>query len=399
MNGSLEAVRVSNHVYWVGAIDWNVRDFHGYSTRRGSTYNAYLVVGDRIALVDTVKRPFLGEMLARVSSVLPPDRIDYVVCNHAEMDHSGSLPEVLAAVGPEQALASKAGVSALQEHFHLDRALAAVSDLGTLDLSGVTLTFVEARMLHWPDSMLTYVAEDKLLLSNDAFGMHLASGERFADQIPEHLLEEEARRYFANILTPFTPLILKLLERVKGLGIPIDTIAPSHGPVWRNPGWIVERYARWSAGEATGKAVVVYDTMWGSTEKLALAIAEGLIAEGVPTKVMSLKANDRSDVVAELMGASAVAIGSPTLNNNVFPTVADLLVYLKGLRPRKLVGAAFGSYGWSGEAPKQIAEALGEMKVEVVGEPLTSKYVPEREALARGVAFGREIAAAVKQKA
>ncbi len=214
-------------------------------------------------------------------------------------------------------------------------------------------------MLHWPDSMATYVAADKVLLSNDAFGMHLASGERFADQIPEHILEEEAGKYFANILTPFTPLILKLLERVKGLGIEIDTIAPSHGPVWRNPGWIMDRYARWASGEAGDKIVVVYDTMWGSTEKLALAIAQGLISEGVPTKVMSLRANDRSQVVAELLGAGAVVIGSPTLNNNLFPTVADLLVYLKGLKLKNLLAAAFGSYGWSGEAPKQIAETLG----------------------------------------
>jgi flavorubredoxin len=398
MSDGFEAVQVSEHVFWVGAIDWNIRDFHGYSTLRGSTYNAYLVRGEKLALVDTVKRAFAPEMLARIRSVVGAARIDSLILNHAEVDHSGSLPEAIAALQPEQVFASKVGVGALQDHFHLAREITGVADGSTLDLGGVTLTFLDAKMLHWPESMFTYVAEDKTLLPNDAFGMHLASGERFADQLPESVLEEEAGKYFANILTPFTPLILKQLERVKALGVPIDTIAPSHGPVWRKPGWIVERYARWSVGEATDRVVVVYDTMWGSTEKMALGIAQGLISEGVPVQVMSLKANDRSQVVAQLLGAGAVVVGSPTLNNNVFPTIADLLVYMRGLRPKKVLGAAFGSYGWSGEAHKQIAEALTGMKLELVGEPLGMKYVPDAAKVEQCIAFGRQIAAAVRGK-
>ena len=386
------AVRVSEHVYWVGAVDWGIRDFHGYATQRGSTYNAYLVIGEKTALVDTVKAPFVGEMLARISSVLPPEQVDYLVSNHAEMDHSGGLPEALAVIQPERVFASTHGVSALRDHFHLDQEIGPVKDLESLDLGGVTLTFVEMRMLHWPDSMATYVAEDKALLSNDAFGMHLASSERFADELPEWLLEYEARKYYANILMPISPLIAKALERVTGLGIAIDAIAPSHGPIWREPAQIISRYAAWAAGARVRNAVIVYDTMWGSTAKMALAIAQGLSEGGVSVKVMPLKSSHRSDVTLEVLDAAALIVGSPTLNNQLFPTVADVLTYLKGLKPRNLIGAAFGSHGWSGEAAKHAAEALASMKVELVGDPVNVRYVPDDEALCRCLELGREVA-------
>jgi flavorubredoxin len=392
-----QAIKISDHVYWVGAIDWAIRDFHGYATRRGSTYNAYLVVGEKIALVDTVKRPFVPELLARVASVVDPGRIDWVIANHAEMDHSGGLPEAVRVIQPEKVLASTNGVSALCSHFDCGHEITPVKDGESLRLGELTLHFVEARMLHWPDSMATYLAEDQVLLSNDAFGMHLASSERFADQLPAGVLDEEAARYYANILMPLSPLVAKMLEKVRQLGIEIRTIAPSHGPVWRDPGRIVSHYASWSAGERAEKVVIVYDTMWGSTERMALAIAEGVIAEGVSAKPMSLKANHRSDVAAELLDARALVVGSPTLNNNVFPSVADVLTYLKGLKPRPLVGAAFGSYGWSGEAPKQAAETLSAMKVELVGDPLTTKYVPDGEVLRRCLELGRLLAAKVKE--
>ncbi len=393
-----QAIKISDHVYWVGAIDWGIRDFHGYATRRGSTYNAYLIMGEKIALVDTVKRPFMPELLARVASVVDPGRIDWIIANHAEMDHSGGLPEAVRAIQPEKVFASTNGVGALCSHFDCGHEITAVKDGESLRLGDLTLSFVEARMLHWPDSMATYLVEDKVLLSNDAFGMHLASGERFADQLPESVLDEEAARYYANILMPLSPLVAKLLEKVQQLGIEIRTVAPSHGPVWREPSRIVSHYASWSAGETSEKAVIVYDTMWGSTERMALAIAEGLIAEGVSVKPMPLKANHRSDVAAEMLDARALVIGSPTLNNNLFPTVADVLTYLKGLKPRNLVGAAFGSYGWSGEAPKQLAETLSAMKVELVGDPITTKYVPDGDVLQQCTALGRRLAAKVKER-
>ncbi len=387
------AVQVTDRVYWVGAIDWGVRDFHGYATQRGSTYNAYLVLADKIALVDTVKAPFVGELLARIGSVVDPGRIDYVISNHAEMDHSGGLPEVLAAARPEKVFASTLGVKALSEHFSLPSEVTAVKDGESLSLGGATLHFVEARMLHWPDSMMTYLAEDRVLLSNDAFGMHLASSRRFADEIEAATLEREAARYYANILLPLSPLVGKLLEKVGKLGIAIEVVAPSHGPIWRkDSGRVVDWYAGWAAGKANRKAVVAYDSMWQSTAAMARAIGDGLAAAGVETRVMPLRESHRSDVATELLQAGALLVGSPTLNNGVFPTVADALSYLKGLKPRNLVGAAFGSYGWSGEAVGQIEEALREMKVEPASEGLRVKYVPDRESLSECSALGRRVA-------
>jgi flavorubredoxin len=387
------AVKVTDRVHWVGAIDWGVRDFHGYATRRGTTYNAYLIVADKVTLVDTVKAPFVGELLARVASVVDPARIDYVISNHAEMDHSGGLPEVLAAVRPERVFASTLGVEALSEHFSLPSEVTAVKEGESLSLGGATLHFVEARMLHWPDSMMTYLAEDGLLMSNDAFGMHLASSQRFADELEEAVLEDEAAKYYANILLPLSPLVAKLLAKVGNLNLAIDVVAPSHGPIWRkDTGRVVDWYAGWAAGKAKRKAVIAYDTMWQSTAAMARAMGDGLAAAGVETKVMPLRESHRSDVATELLQAGALLVGSPTLNNGVFPTVADALSYLKGLKPRNLVGAAFGSYGWSGEAVGQIEESLQAMKVDLVAQGLKVKYVPGREDLAACSALGHRVA-------
>jgi flavorubredoxin len=397
MRGPFKAVQVNDHVSWVGAIDWGIRNFHGYATTRGTTYNAYLILADKITLVDTVKAPFREEMLARIASVIDPSNIDYIISNHAEMDHSGCLPQVIAAVRPEKVFASVMGAKALGEHFHLDRGIVALKDGESLSLGNLNLTFLETRMLHWPDSMITYLAEDEFLFSQDAFGMHLASGERFADQIENWILDHEAAKYYANILLPFSPLVAKLLERVDQLGLVIKTIAPDHGPIWRKEtNWMPELYARWAAQRPTRKAVVVYDTMWQSTALMARAIVEGLVAGGAIAKLMPLESCHRSEVVTEVLDAGALLVGSPTINNNMFPTVADLLTYLKGLKPQNLIGAAFGSYGWSGEAAGQVREILEAMKVSLVEEDLKVKYVPDEEALVRCIALGSSIAKKLK---
>ena len=398
MDKRFEATKVSEHVYWVGAVDRDIRDFHGYKTNRGSTYNAYLVTADKITLIDTVKAPFRDEMLSRVASVVEPGKIDYIVSNHSEMDHSGSLPEVIEIVKPEKVFASVMGAKALAGHFHMKRDIVAVEDGGSLDLGGLNLLFMETRMLHWPDSMFSYLAEDKLLFSQDAFGMHLATSERYADEIAPDILEEEALRYFANILTPYSALVLQLLEKVAGLDIAIDIVAPDHGPIWRKDlNRILELYARFAAQKPTRKAVVVYDTMWHSTEAMARAIADGLQEGGAQPRLMPLRSFHRSDVAAEVLEAGALLVGSPTLNNNVFPTVADVLTYIKGLRPQNLVGAAFGSYGWSGEAARHIAGVLKEMKVEPAGEPLNIRYVPDGEGLEKCGALGLQVAQKLQQ--
>jgi flavorubredoxin len=402
------AVKVAEHVYWVGAIDWATRDFHGYAIPRGTTYNAYLVLADKPTLIDTVKAPFFGEMLSRIASVIDPADIAYIVSNHAEPDHSGALPQAIQALNPEKVFASTLGVPALQDHYHLDYPLAPVKDGERVSLGNLTLTFLEARMLHWPDSMMTYLGEERVLLPNDAFGQHLASSARFADELPDWLLEYEAARYYANILLPLSPLVARLLEKVAKLALPIDTIAPSHGPIWRSrgadfqsasPQRIISSYAKWAAGEPRNKAVVVYDTMWQSTEHMARAIGEGLSAAGTEVKMMPLKSSHRSDVAAELLDAGALLVGSPTLNNAILPTVADALTYVRGLKPRHLIGAAFGSFGWSGEAVGQLEDILREMKVELVRDGLKVKYVPDQSALAECFALGSLVAARLRERA
>ena len=393
MKEAFEAVKVTETVYWVGAIDWNVRDFHGYSTSRGTTYNAYLVLADKVTLVDTVKAPFREELLARISSVIDPGKIDYIISNHAEMDHSGCLPEIIETVKPEKVFASPMGVKALGDHFHLDLDITEVKDGDKIDLGGRTITFLETRMLHWPDSMVSYLHEEKLLFSQDGFGMHLASSERFDDELPLPLLEHEAKKYFANILLPFSRQALKVLDRLGEAKLEFDIVAPDHGPIWRkNQSRILELYRTWAEQKRGAKAVIVYDTMWGSTEKMAKAIADGLTAGGTSVRVMKLRAAHRSDIATEMLDAGALIVGSPTINNNIFPTVADLFVYLKGLKPIGLIGAAFGSYGWSGESVKQVEELLSGMKVEIAAEAHRVKYVPTGEMLATCRKLGEAIA-------
>lgn len=397
MNKPYKAIKVTDNVYWVGAIDWGIRDFHGYLTERGSTYNAFLVMADKITLIDTVKSPFLPELLGRIGSVVEPKKIDYVISNHAEMDHSGSLVGVIEEVQPEKVFASSMGSKHLKEHFHLDREIIAVKDGESLSLGDLSLTFLETRMLHWPDNMFSYLPEENLLFSQDAFGMHLATSERFADEIDESILEHEGAKYFANILLPLSALVTKLLKRVGELNLPIDIIACDHGPIWRQDldkiiGW----YSEWAQQKPTNKAVVVFDTMWYSTAKMAEAIAEGLMAGGAKPKLMPLKSNHRSNVATEILDAGALVVGSPTLNNNMYPTVADLLTYLKGLKPKNLVGAAFGSYGWSGEAVGQVRGMLEEMKIDLVDEGLRVKFVPNDDALQQCFDLGLRVAEKTK---
>ena len=392
----LKAQKINDRVYWVGAIDWGLRNFHGYATQRGSTYNAYLILADKITLIDTVKAPFMDEMMTRIASVIEPRKIDVIVSNHTEMDHSGALPQVIRAVQPETVYASVMGEKALAAHFDLGHPITAVKSGETVSLGNATLSFLETRMLHWPDSMFTYLAEDKLLFSSDAFGMHLATSERFADEIPKDVLVYEGKKYFANILLPYAPLITKLIAQVGELGIEIDTIAPDHGPIWRkDPMSIVKRYGEWAQQKPTRRAVITYDTMWQSTARMARAIEQGLTDANVSTKVLPLDATDRSDVVTEVLDAGALIVGSCTINNSIFPTVADIFCYLKGLKPKNLVGAAFGSYGWSGEAVSSINASLEEMKVTLVSEGIKCKYVPTEEALLQCRALGTDIAKAL----
>ncbi|MGC9314829.1 MAG: FprA family A-type flavoprotein [bacterium] len=397
MNTAFKAIKITDKVFWVGAIDWAIRDFHGYSTPRGSTYNAYLILADKITLVDTVKRPFMDELLARVSSVIDPSKIDYIISNHSEMDHSGSLVEVINKVSPAKVFASKMGTKALFQHFGL--VVDEVANGAELDLGNMTLNFLETRMIHWPDSMFTYIPEEKVLFSQDAFGMHLASAERFADELSPDILRRESDKYYANIVLPYSPVVKKTLEKVTEINLEIGHLCPDHGPIWRGKdiGEIIGWYSEYVAQKPRQKAVILYDTMWGSTEKMARSIADGLSETGADVKVLDVRASSRSEVITELLFAGAVIVGSPTLNQTFFPTLADVLNYSKGLKPQNLIGATFGSYGWSGEAAGQLQSILEEMGVEIVSQPLKINYVPTQEALTECRDFGLKIGIELKK--
>jgi len=391
-------VRLAEGIFWVGAVDWNARNFHGYTytTHRGTTYNAYLILDEKNVLVDTVYKPFGEEMMGRIREVIDPSRIDYLIANHVETDHSGAIGYVARLAPKVRVLCTQRGKEGLQKHYYKDWNFRVVKTGDELKLGNRTLQFLEAPMLHWPDSMFTYVKEEALLLPNDAFGQHLATTERFTDEVDEGILMEEATKYFANILTPFSDLIIKKIEEVQKLGIPIKTIGPSHGLIWRkDPEKIIQAYLRWSRGEAANRVVIAYDTMWGSTEKMAHAMLEGIKAAGVEGRLYKLSVSDRSDVIAQVLQAKGLLVGSSTINRDILPTVAPFIEDLKGLKPKAKIGAAFGSYGWSGEAAKTLEEKLKQAGVNVIQPALTLKWVPSPEELQACFEFGKKFAEAV----
>ncbi|MFO7556442.1 MAG: flavodoxin domain-containing protein [Desulfobacterales bacterium] len=395
----MRPVEITKGIYDVGVIDWNIRDFHGYSTYRGTSYNAFLIVDEKIALIDTVKKNYSDQLIDNISKIVDPKKIDYVVSNHTEMDHSGGLPRVMHRVGEDKPLyCSKMGAKNLARHFSQKWNYHAVGTGEALSLGHRTLTFLETRMLHWPDSMFTYLKEDKILFSSDGFGQHYAGHERFDDQIGDDIMLH-AKKYYANILLLYSPLILKLLDTVAELGLEIDMICPDHGIIWRkDPGRIIHAYAKWAKQEQEKKAVVVYDTMWHSTEAMANEIAAGIAAEGVSVRPMHIRTSHRSEIMTEVLDAAAVVVGSPTLNNQLFPTVSDFLIYMKGLKPINKIGAAFGSYGWSGEAVKLITKELEGMKFDVIDPGVRIQYVPDKKGFETCFELGQKIGKAINQK-
>jgi flavorubredoxin len=391
----IQLTKLKEGVYWVGAVDWNIRNFHGYITHRGTSYNAYLVVDEKIALVDTVKEPFFDEMMARIREIVDPRKIDYLISNHTEPDHSGSIRRTLEVAENAELIASPLGKKGLKRYYGEGLKVTTIKEKPSISLGSKTLQFVAVPMVHWPDSMVTYIPEDRLLLPNDAFGQHLASTKRFDDEVDQGVLMQEAATYYANIVMPLWMSVSRAFKAVEGLDI--DMIAPSHGVIWRgDPGKILSAYQRWVEGRTRQKAVIVYDTMWGSTERVAKAIIEGIASEGVEARIHRLDATHNSDVIADVLEARAVLVGSPTLNNGLFPTVASFLAYMKGLKPRNKIGAAFGSYGWGGGAKRAVEAELKATGVELVENDLDFNYRPEAEELKRAFEFGRLIAEKIK---
>ena len=385
-------------VNWVGAVDWNIRDFHGYNTNRGSTYNAYLIRDEKVALIDTVKKEFCNDLIAHVEELTSFDKIDYIIVNHVEMDHSSSLPTIAKLAKNAKILASVRAKDELIKHYGHDfDTVETVKTGDTLKLGKRTLEFLEAPMLHWPDSMFTYDIEDKILLPNDAFGQHLASSGRFDDEVDECALMEEAAMYYANILMPLAPLITRKIQEVVAMKFPIDIIAPSHGIIWRkDPLRIINAYLKWSSGESKNKVVIVFDTMWHSTDTMARAIAEGATSQGVEVKMCKLRSSTNAEAVTEVLDAKAVLVGSPTLNNGMFPTLGSFLTYITGLKPKGKLWGFFGSYGWGGGAVKGMTEMAKKAGFEVQEQGLEVKFVPDKDDLKKCFEFGQQIAQKIK---
>jgi flavorubredoxin len=350
-------VEIKKDIYWTGGIDWDLRNFHGYLTQRGSTYNSYIIKDEKTVLVDTVKHYLYDEMLSRIKRVAEPSSIDYIICNHVEMDHSGSIPRIMELCPGATVIVSPNGEKILKKHYNADWNIKVASAGDVLDIGKRQLKFFPVQMVHWPDSMVTYAPEDKLLFSNDAFGQHIASPERFDDELGWDILAEEAAKYYANIVLPYGSQVKKALEAVSGLDI--DMIAPSHGIIWRkNIKEISALYGKWADNHMENKAVIVYDTMWHSTERIARAVGEAFESAGINAEMANLQALHISDIMTKIMTAKYICVGSPTLNNGLLPTVAAFLAYMKGLAPKNRTALAFGSYGWGGQSVGLIEEVL-----------------------------------------
>ena len=391
---------IKPNIYWVGARDWNVRSFHGpaFSTHKGTTYNCYLIKDEIVTLVDTVHEPFTEEMLQNLQEVTSIKDIKQIVINHVEPDHSGAFPKLVELIGRDvKVICSAKGKEAIEEHYGSNYNFNVVKTGDTVTTGKNTLTFIEASMLHWPDSMFTYIEEEALLLPNDAFGQHLCVSDLFDDQIDSGILMGEAQKYYANILTPFSPLIIRKIQEIVNLDLKIDMIAPSHGLIWRkDPMKIVNAYLEWAKSEGKDKIIVVYETMWESTEQLAKAIVEGIMEAGVAVSLYRMCQNDRNDILKEVLEAKGIIIGSSTINNSILPNLAPFLEELEVLKFKNKVGAAFGSHGWAGGAVEKIEKFLNASKIKIVKEGFKIKYRPTNEDLLNAKAFGKIIAEEVK---
>ncbi|MBN2474955.1 MAG: FprA family A-type flavoprotein [Pirellulales bacterium] len=384
---------------WVGCVDWTVRDFHSYDTEEGTTYNAYLIRDEKTALIDTVKAPFADELLRNVAALKPLSEIDLVVCNHAEPDHSGALPRVMTALPQATLVCDKRCRAALAQHFDTSSwRFQIVAEGDSLSLGRRTLAFVETPMVHWPESMFTYVPEEKLLFSMDAFGQHYASSERFDDELPLGTILDEAKAYYANIVMPYGKQVVECLA--KAAELEIEMIATSHGLIWRSHvADIVAAYRDWSAGRPKAKVLVIYDTMWQSTDEMARAILQGASQPGVQAKLINIRRSSLTRIATEVLDAAAIAFGSATLNRMMMPMAGAVLTYLKGLRPVDKAGFAFGSYGWGRGGPEAIEEWLQAMPWEILRKPLKAQYRPTPEIIEECLAAGRLLADQAVRKA
>jgi flavorubredoxin len=382
-------------VYWVGATNWKIRYSHSeeLSTHHGSTYNAYLIKDEKTVLIDTVWEQLSDRFFENLREVVDIKSIDYVVMNHLEPDHSGALPALMELIPDVPIIVSKKGAESIKRHYHKEWNLKIVGTGEKINIGKNDLIFVEAPMLHWPDSMFTYLTGQNILFPNDAFGQHFASSDIFNDEVDEIEVYQEAIKYFANILTPFSKFVVRKIDELKALNLPVDIIAPSHGVIWRkDPMKIVEKYYEWATAAPQKEVIIVYDSMWGATHKMAEFIGKGIGQAGVTYKIFNIATADKNDVLTEIFKAKGILIGSSTVNNVVLTSIVPLMTDLIGLKFVDRVGAAFGSYGWSGESPDVITEYLEKAKIKVIQDSLKIKYMPSEEELEGCIKFGKDFA-------
>ncbi|HON84624.1 MAG TPA: FprA family A-type flavoprotein [Syntrophorhabdaceae bacterium] len=399
----MKAVEIKPDIYWVGAIDWAIRDFHGYITQNGTTYNNYLIKDEKITLVDTVKHDFSSITIENIREIVDPEKIDYVVINHIEPDHVSSIESIMSLCPNAVIHISERGKKGLDRYFDTSHwQFKVVKNGETLKTGRYTLLFLETPMLHWPDSMVTYVKEAKLLISQDAFGQHIATASRFDDEFiacaSQFELEDAVVDYYANILMPFGQLIKNKIGEIVKLGLEIDMIAPDHGVIWRkDPGKIIQTYLDLASGKCNLSIAIIYDTMWHSTEYMTTPIMQGIKDEGIDCKVIKLRATPMSIAIKEFWKARGCLIGSPTINNVMFPSVAEFLYHLSGLRPKNRIVGAFGSFGWGGGAVKEAYEMFKKMGLEIIEPGIQIQYRPTKEDRDRCYDFGREFAKKVRE--
>mgnify|MGYP000846990621 CR=1 FL=1 len=389
--------KITDKVTWTGKIDWDLRTFHGeeYSTHRGSSYNSYLIRDEKTVLIDTVWHPFAEEFVDNLKKEVALDEIDYIILQHSEIDHSGALPLLMREIPDTPIYCTANGARLLKAHFHEDWNFVTVKTGDKLDIGESTLTFVEARMLHWPDTMFTYMSGDNILFSNDAFGQHYASELMYNDLVDQAELFQEAIKYYANILTPFSSFVTRKIEEVLSFNLPLSIIAPSHGIIWRdNPVQIVEKYLEWAKGYQEHQITIVYDTMWNATKKMAEAIAKGiqLVDDTVNIKLYNAAISDKNDIITEMFKSKAVLIGSSTVNKSIMSATAGILSMIRGIGFQNKKAAAFGSYGWSGESVALLTEKLKEAKLDVVNDGIRELWNPNEEAVENCIQFGKDFA-------
>jgi anaerobic nitric oxide reductase flavorubredoxin len=393
--------KINDSVTWVGKIDWDLQTFHGeeYSTHKGSSYNSYLIRDEKTVLIDTVWQPFSKEFIDNLKKEIDLNTIDYIICNHSEIDHSGALPELMKEIPNTPIFCTKMGAKMLKAHHHEEWNFVEVKTGDTLNIGKNKLVFIEARMLHWPDTMFTYLTGENILFSNDAFGQHYASEAMYNDKVDASELFQEAIKYYANILTPFNSFVINKIEEVLSFNLPVDMICPSHGIIWReNPLQIVNKYMEWAKDYKENQVTIIYDTMWNATRRMAETIAEGLkeANKDIIIKIYNSSKSDKNDIITEVFKSKMVLVGSSTINKGILSSTAAIMEMIKGLGLKGKKAAAFGSYGWSGESVKMVTEELNKAGFEVINEGIREIWNPDETALERCRNFGKSIGESIQ---